>query len=484
MSVRFPLTLLTSALLLSLSGGASAQAAEAHAAGPKIEHRAAQGDVTQFGGARRLTEEQTAALRASLSDKQVKNVILLIGDGMGDSEITAARNYANGAGGFFAGIDALPLTGQYTHYALDKKTGKPDYVTDSAASATAWSSGVKTYNGALGVDIHEKPHTTLMQLAKAAGKGTGNVSTAELQDATPAAMMAHVTARKCYGPEATSKLCPTNALENGGKGSITEQMLQTRPDVTLGGGMKTFSEVSKAGAGQGKTLRQQAQEQGFVIVETLDDLKKVQSADQKTPLLGLFSDGNMPVRWKGPKASYHGNLDQPAVTCTANPERSASVPNLADMTEKAIDLLKTNPNGFFLQVEGASIDKQDHAANPCGQFGETVDLDEAVQKALEFARADGNTLVIVTADHAHSSQIVAPDTKAPGLTQALNTKDGAVMAISYGTAEADESQEHTGSQLRIAAYGPRAANVVGLTDQTDLFFTMRDAMGLNQDKQQ
>lgn len=484
MSVRFPLTLLTSALLLSLSGGASAQAAEAHAAGPKIEHRAAQGDVTQFGGARRLTEEQTAALRASLSDKQVKNVILLIGDGMGDSEITAARNYANGAGGFFAGIDALPLTGQYTHYALDKKTGKPDYVTDSAASATAWSSGVKTYNGALGVDIHEKPHTTLMQLAKAAGKGTGNVSTAELQDATPAAMMAHVTARKCYGPEATSKLCPTNALENGGKGSITEQMLQTRPDVTLGGGMKTFSEVSKAGAGQGKTLRQQAQEQGFVIVETLDDLKKVQSADQKAPLLGLFSDGNMPVRWKGPKASYHGNLDQPAVTCTANPERSASVPNLADMTEKAIDLLKTNPNGFFLQVEGASIDKQDHAANPCGQFGETEDLDEAVQKALEFARADGNTLVIVTADHAHSSQIVAPDTKAPGLTQALNTKDGAVMAISYGTAEADESQEHTGSQLRVAAYGPRAANVVGLTDQTDLFFTMRDAMGLKQDKQQ
>ena len=484
MSVRFPLTLLTSALLLSFSGGASAQAAEAHAAGPKIEHRAAQGDVTQFGGARRLTEEQTAALRSSLSDKQVKNVILLIGDGMGDSEITAARNYANGAGGFFAGIDALPLTGQYTHYALDKKTGKPDYVTDSAASATAWSSGVKTYNGALGVDIHEKPHTTLMQLAKAAGKGTGNVSTAELQDATPAAMMAHVTARKCYGPEATSKLCPTNALENGGKGSITEQMLQTRPDVTLGGGMKTFSEVSKAGAGQGKTLRQQAQEQGFVIVETLDDLKKVQSADQKAPLLGLFSDGNMPVRWKGPKASYHGNLDQPAVTCTANPERSASVPNLADMTEKAIDLLKTNPNGFFLQVEGASIDKQDHAANPCGQFGETVDLDEAVQKALEFARADGNTLVIVTADHAHSSQIVAPDTKAPGLTQALNTKDGAVMAISYGTAEADESQEHTGSQLRIAAYGPRAANVVGLTDQTDLFFTMRDAMGLKQDKQQ
>ncbi|WP_251275881.1 alkaline phosphatase, partial [Enterobacter hormaechei] len=74
--------------------------------------------------------------------------------------------------------------------------------------------------------------------------------------------------------------------------------------------------------------------------------------------------------------------------------------------EKAIDLLSRNEKGFFLQVEGASIDKQDHAANPCGQIGETVDLDEAVQKALEFARKDGNTLVIVTADHAHASQII------------------------------------------------------------------------------
>jgi alkaline phosphatase len=80
------------------------------------------------------------------------------------------------------------LTGQYTHYALDKKTGKPDYVTDSAASATAWSTGVKTYNGALGVDIHEKDHMTILEMAKAAGLATGNVSTAELQDATPAAL--------------------------------------------------------------------------------------------------------------------------------------------------------------------------------------------------------------------------------------------------------------------------------------------------------
>lgn len=442
-----------------------------------LSERAARGDIVEPGGARRLNGDQTAALKASLSNKTAKNVILLIGDGMGDSEITSARNYAEGAGGYFKGIDALPLTGQYTHYSLDKKTHKPDYVTDSAASATAWSSGVKTYNGALGVDVNGKDQPTLLEIAKAAGKATGNVSTAELQDATPAAQISHVTSRKCYGPEETSEKCATNALENGGRGSITEQLLKARADVTLGGGAKSFNQLAKSGEWQGKSLKDQATALGYQWVENLDALNAVNVANQQKPLLGLFAAGNMPVRWQGPKATYHGNIDKPAVTCENNPTRTADIPTLAAMTEKAIDLLKTNQNGFFLQVEGASIDKQDHAANPCGQFGETFDLDEAVQKALEFARADGNTLVIVTADHAHSSQIIAADAKAPGLTQMLTTKDGAPMTISYGNSEED-SQGHTGTQLRVAAYGPHAANVVGLTDQTDLFYTMRDAMAI------
>ncbi|MBH2929580.1 alkaline phosphatase [Serratia marcescens] len=461
-----------SALLCS-----SAIAAETSANTDGLTERAARGNLAEPGGARRLAGDQTAALKASLSDKTAKNVILLIGDGMGDSEITAARNYAEGAGGYFKGIDALPLTGQYTHYSLDKKTHKPDYVTDSAASATAWTTGVKTYNGALGVDVNGKDQPTLLEIAKAAGKATGNVSTAELQDATPAALVSHVTSRKCYGPEETSEKCAANALENGGRGSITEQLLKTRADVTLGGGAKSFNQLAKSGEWQGKSLKDQAAAQGYQWVSNADELQAVTLANQQKPLLGLFADGNMPVRWLGPKASYHGNLDKPAVTCENNPARTAATPTLAAMTEKAIALLKDNPNGFFLQVEGASIDKQDHAANPCGQIGETVDLDEAVQKALAFARADGNTLVIVTADHAHSSQIVAAGAQAPGLTQLLTTKDGAPMTLSYGNSE-EESQGHTGTQLRVAAYGPHAANVVGLTDQTDLFFTMRDAMGI------
>lgn len=471
-----PVSLIASAVLSALlCSSAFADETPANAAG--LSERAARGNIVEPGGARRLSGDQTAALKASLSDKTVKNVILLIGDGMGDSEITSARNYAEGAGGYFKGIDALPLTGQYTHYSLDKKTHKPDYVTDSAASATAWSTGVKTYNGALGVDVYGKDQPTLLEIAKAAGKATGNVSTAELQDATPAAQISHVTSRKCYGPEETSEKCATNALENGGRGSISEQLLKARADVTLGGGAKSFNQLAKSGEWQGKSLKEQATALGYQWVENLDALNAVNVSNQQKPLLGLFAAGNMPVRWQGPKASYHGNIDQPAVTCQNNPARTADIPTLAVMTEKAIDLLKTNKNGFFLQVEGASIDKQDHAANPCGQFGETVDLDEAVQKALEFARADGNTLVIVTADHAHSSQIIAADAKAPGLTQMLTTKDGAPMTISYGNSEED-SQGHTGTQLRVAAYGPHAANVVGLTDQTDLFYTMRDAMAI------
>lgn len=445
--------------------------------------RAAQGDLTVQGGARRLTGDATEALKAEIKGGDVKNVILLIGDGMGDSEITVARNYAEGAGGYFKGIDALPITGQYTHYSLDKETGKPSYVTDSAASGSAWSTGAKTYNGAIAVNIKGEPQKTLIELAKAAGLATGDVSTAEIQDATPAVLIAHVTQRKCYGPEATTEKCPTNALEKGGLGSISEQLLNTRPDITLGGGAKSFGEVAKAGDWKDKTLLDQAKERGFAVVTNAEELKAVTAANQDKPVLGLFAPGNMPVRWKGPKASHYGNIEQAAVTCEPNADRAATIPTLADMTTKAIDVLKAGERGFFLQIEGASIDKQDHAANPCGQIGETVDLDEAVQVALKFAQADGNTLVIVTADHAHASQIIENGTKAPGLTQALNTKDGSVMTVSYGNSDDTDDQGHTGAQLRIAAYGPHAANFAGLTDQTDMFFTIRDALKLEGSKQ-
>lgn len=462
---------------------------------------AANGTLSEHGGATRAGDDRAALIADSIRNTGAKNVILLIGDGMGDSEITVARDYVHGAGGAFPGLDAFPLTGQYTHYSLNKD-GKPTYVTDSAAGGSAWATGTKTYNGAISVDIHGTDQKTLLQLAKDAGKATGDISTAEVQDATPAVQLAHVTGRKCYGPDETSEKCPTNALEKGGNGSITEQLLTTRADVVMGGGAETFRQVAKAGDYQGKTLEVQAKERGFAIVRNADELAEADKADQDSPLLGLFAEGNMPTRWSGPVAGKGGYLE-PAVECQDTSDRGASVPTLAAMTEKSIDLLKGNENGFFLQIEGASIDKQDHAANPCGQIGETVDLDEAAEVALDFATANQDTLVIVTADHAHSSQIVETmsvddvadaaaeaalpfevtrDAIYPGLTRVLRSKDGQDLTISYGTSDNLDAmdQGHTGSQLRVAAYGPGAADVVGLTDQTDLFFTMARALGLTE----
>jgi len=433
--------------------------------------------LAQHGGATRLDSDQTKKVRKAVEGGKAKNVILLVGDGMGDSEITSARNYQFGADGRFPGIDALPLTGQYTTFSLDAETGKPDYVTDSAASGSGWATGTKTYNGAISVDVKGKKQVTLLELAKKRGLKTGNITTSEIQDATPAVEASHVTARSCYGPVATTKTCPTNALENGGDGSITEQMLKTRADVTMGGGEKTFSETATAGTYKGLTLAQQAQARGYQVVRTAGEMSAVAKADQKKPVLGLFAPGNLPVQWAGPEATPTG-AEQAAVRCKQNPDLPATQPQLAAMTAKSISLLKNHDKGFFLQVEGASIDKQDHAANACGQIGETVAFDAAVKVALQFAKDDGNTSVFVTADHGHTSQIVETGTNTPGLTVTLETADKAPMTLSYGTAPAGESQEHTGTQVRVAGYGPQAANVVGLTDQTDLHFTIARALKL------
>jgi alkaline phosphatase len=460
----------------ALAGGAALLVAGSLAA-PTTAFAA---DLPENGGATRSENDSTAALRASIVDGPAKNVILLIGDGMGDSEITIARNYAYGAAGELPGIDALPLTGQYTTYSLYKdgvNKGKPDYVPDSAATGSAWATGTKTYDNAISVDINGRPQQTLIEIAKANGLRTGNVSTAEIQDATPAVQIAHVDARSCYGPDSTT--CGDDALAAGGLGSISEQLLDARADVTFGGGSTSFGQTAKAGEWQGETLFQQAAERGYQLPDDAADLAGLTEANQKNPVLGLFTPGNFPTRYAATAATV-GGADT-AVSCAPNPDRLSTDLSLASLTQKSIDLLNTpDSKGFFLQVEGASIDKRDHSADACGQIGETIDLDEAVQRALAFAEADGNTMVIVTADHAHTSQIV-DSTPPTSLSTAVTTVDGTVMKISYGTAAAGGSQQHTGTQLRVAGYGPGAANVVGLIDQTDNFFTIANVLQLNRD---
>ena len=478
-------------------------------------------ELAKHGGAQRI---------ATIGNKNAKNVVLFLGDGMGDSEITVARDYLKGANGHFDGLDAVGQpgalgdvqagTGQYTTFSVgngskdsavgkdgdgklvaNPNPGKLTPVTDSSASGSAWATGTKTYNNAVDVDIYGNPQLNLFELAKAAGKATGNVTTAEIQDATPAVLESHSTERGCYGPQGKTdgssndalKRCLANQLkENGGIGSISEQLLDTRADVTIGGGSKYFRQTVQGGEYAGKTVWEQAKEMGYQTVENDPAAMNALEYKEGQPVLALMSDGNMPTKFNPSKATAQDPAkDANPTVCTMNDKWLGNQgSSLADMTKKALDLLEANPasdaNGYFLQVEGASIDKQDHAGNACGQIGETDDFDQAIAYAMKNVDLT-NTLVIVTADHAHTSQILNAQ-PAYALSTVLKTADGNNMVVSYGTAEADSRDEdggynggdmaHTGTQLRIAASGPGAQRVIGLTDQTDNFYTIANTLGL------
>ncbi|MFI9627005.1 alkaline phosphatase [Streptomyces sp. NPDC052042] len=429
--------------------------------------------VTTTAGAFGPNEQAQRAIKGG----KAKNVILLIGDGMGDSEITLARDYTVGAAGRL-NMDEFPLTGAYTTYAVHAD-GTPDYVTDSAASGTGWATGVKTVNGRISkTPGTDKAVPTILELAQKGGYATGSVTTAELTDATPAVLAAHATDRSCQGPADMAK-CPTDTIAKGGPGSIAEQSVNHKVDVLLGGGKQRFDQKVTDGRYKGLTVTEQAQKLGYQVVT---DDRSMKAAKGDKPVLGLFAPGNVPTEWTGKPAAVGGTDPQRCVT--DNPNRPAGTPNLADQTTKAIQLLeaqqkgKHGKKGFFLQVEGASIDKQDHAADPCGQIGETAAFDHAVKAARDYAAKHPDTLVVTTADHGHTSQIVPLEAQPPGLSSILITDEGQKLKVNYSTNRPGQSQEHTGTQVRIAAQGPQAYRVLGVTDQTDLFTTIREALRL------
>ena len=414
----------------------------------------------------------------------VRNVILLIGDGMGYSEMTIARNYYYGAAGRLE-MDTLPHTGSVTTYSLSEKDpSKPDYVTDSSAGATAWATGVKTSNGRLAtVPQTNAVLKTILELAQEKGFKTGNVTTAELVDATPAALASHISVRRCYGP-AEMRECLKERKSEGGLGSIAEQMVEHKIDVMLGGGRKRFQGVIDGGQYANKTVVEEAEQLGYRIVNTNAELAALQPGAGK--VLGLFNDGNMSLEWSGdPAIPYPGSGPQ---TCQEF-VRPLNEPGLPFMTLKAIQLLRREGSGpgFFLQVEGAQIDKRGHYANPCEQVGETIAFDNAIKIALDFAKARKDTLVIVTSDHSHTSQIVPIPTAEEhpaGLVSTLITADKTNMAINYATnsvcCSRDHDMQHTGAQVRVAAFGPKAEEVSGHHDMIDLFHVMARAMALEQ----
>src|SRR3954468_18273497 len=305
-------------------------------------------------------QSHTDAVRGSLHGGRAKNVIFFLGDGMGTQEITAARYYQYGAAGRM-NVDRLPFTGFQTTWSVKPCTAPylPDYDPDSASTGTMWATGQKTIDERISqgpstaLNVPGRNLQTVPERAQRAGMRTGNVSTAEITDATPAVLDSHISLRGCQAPKDMTA-CPTETKAAGGLGSIAEQTVDHQVDVVLGGGRNRFNTSGGPIAGgkdNGRTVEQSAARQGYKEVTTAQSLAAVSQSD--LPVLGLFNAGNMTTEWTGPIATRGDGV--PAHKCI-NTNRPANEPSLADMTRKAISLLddddggrRGHDDGFFLQ---------------------------------------------------------------------------------------------------------------------------------------
>ncbi len=270
------------------------------------------------------------------SKKGPKNIILFIGDGMGLAHIYASMT-ANGGSLFLQ---------NFVHCGFSKTYSSSAYITDSAAGGTALSSGVKTYNGAIGVDAAKNNVETILEKAEKKGLATGLVSTSAINHATPASFIAHQASRGSYE-------------------DIAADFLKTDIDVFIGGGTKSFEKRK-----DGRNLSNELKEKGYQVLYKMEDIQKVTSGK----LAGLTADEH------NPPFSERGEMLVPA-------------------TETAINLLSQNNKGFFLMVEGSEIDFLAHNNQTTGVIQETLEFDRSIGKALAFAAKNRNTLIIVTADH-------------------------------------------------------------------------------------
>lgn len=280
-----------------------------------------------------------------LPPSEVKNVILLIGDGMGISERAAARIKAVGAKGKLY-MDRMPVTGLITTYSADK------LITDSAAAGTALATGYKTNNKMIGMSPKGRKLTSILEEAKGRGMATGLVVTDDITGATPAVFASHVSCRYEH-----AKIAP--------------QLLANKVNILLGGGKRNFLPSSSPGSKRKdeRNLIDEAKDKGYLFVQTREELEKANS----DYLLGLFQLGPL----------------------TTNPPE----PSLAEMAGKAVSLLSRNKKGFFLMIEGSQIDWAGHDNDIDNNIKQTLLFDEAVKVAMDFALKDKHTLVIVTADH-------------------------------------------------------------------------------------
>ena len=447
-----------------------------------------------------LTTQETMATASEATS--AKNVILIIGDGMDDHQITIARNYLAGVTGRLT-LDTMAR--RSIAQILTVSNMKPDlpvYVADSANSATSIATGTVTSRGRIATSAGtDADLTTIVELASKAGLKTGLVSTASVTDATIAAFYAHISLRVCENPTMMRDAllfdripidCSPDMKENGGLGSISEQLVSSDLDLALGGGAKHFAPNMEGGTDSVTTAAETA---GFQILSSIDELN---SASPDTRWLGLFGPGTLPTRLQGeggrsaekPEPSFmnrvhwsQGQVTLPdPIGCEENPEFEG-IPSLKLMTDRALDRL-SNDKGFFLMIESASIDKQSHLRNACGSIGEVEQLEEALQSALRFANKNPGTLIIVTADHGQAAQLIPNESLfdafglpvyTPGHVMRIKTPEGALMAVNYAT-NSFLSEEHTGVSV------PVLTNSTGpfptMLTQPDLFDVMISHLGL------
>ncbi|WP_397332027.1 alkaline phosphatase [Paenibacillus illinoisensis] len=287
--------------------------------------------------------------------------MFLIGDGMGTAYTSAYRYMKDDPS-----TKIMEKT-VFDPYLVGAQMTYPDddtqNVTDSASAATAMSAGVKTYNAAIAVDNDHTEVKTVLEQAKENGKSTGLVATSEITHATPAAFGAHDISRKNMDAIADDYY---DELING----------EHKVDVLLGGGKSNFVRDDR-------DLTREFEQAGFSYVTDRSALLK----DTNKQILGLFADGGMDKLI----------------------DRTSETPSLAEMTTTAIDRLSSNENGFFLMVEGSQIDWAGHDNDIVGAMSEMEDFAAAFEAAIDFAKEDGETLVVATADHSTGGLTLGKD---------------------------------------------------------------------------
>lgn len=368
---------------------------------------------------------------------KAKNAILFIGDGMGTAHRNAGALAGVGLDGELA-MDSLP-------YAALVQTDSTEFITDSAASATAYATGVQTYNGAIGKDAGGNDVETLIEQAEAAGLSTGLVTTGEITDASTAAFDAHVADR-------------------GQQTEIARQYIEeTGVDVLLGGGEDFWYPAGDEGAVEGGESRsdqgnlvERAQGLGYEYVSDGEGL----AAAEGDQLLGLFANRTMFVSEPEPVGTN---------------ERSVS---LEQMTQKAVDILSQNKKGFLLIVEEEAVDEQAHANNAAMTIEAVQLMDQAVAVAKKFAEQRNDTLLITTADHETGGMAIEDTGTRDESGTPPSTEDGPFdVADSPFQIVVDwTATGHTNADVPLTAMGPGSERLTGYFENTFVHQVIQESL--------